>query len=56
MESDFRDALRKAKTMSDVFYVCETLYDLERPIGAAAKGAVIIGIKKAIKLINAKRR
>ena len=46
--------LKQAQTMAQILEICAKYYDLNDKFGIATKGVVIMGVKNAIKLINAK--
>jgi hypothetical protein len=46
--------LKQAQTMAQILEICAKYYDLNGKLGIATKGVVIMGVKNAIKLINAK--
>jgi hypothetical protein len=48
------DELKKAQTMAEILTICGKYYDLNDKLGIATKSVVIMGVKNAIKLINAK--
>lgn len=48
------EKLKQCRTMGEILAVCNEYYNLDQPLGIATKAVVTSGIKKVIKLINAK--
>jgi len=54
VEQQLTAKLNKARNMSEVLKAVENLYDLDEPLGIAKKILVIVGVKKIIKILDAK--
>jgi hypothetical protein len=54
MRFDMENELKQAQTMAQILAICAKYYDLNDKLGIATKGVVVMGVKNAIKLINAK--
>lgn len=48
--------LKNAKTMNDIFTICNKYYNLDEPLGIASKIVVTNGIKHVLKMIKAKAK
>ena len=53
---DLNSELKAARTWNEIFAVLDKYYNLDEPIGAMSKAAVLMGLDKAIKMTNTKRK
>jgi hypothetical protein len=48
--------LKEAQSMNEIFAVLNKYYDLDSKLGAMSKGAVLLGLQKAIQVTNTKEK